>query len=154
MSNALTITFRFDKALTPPQARIIATAMAELIKLDPPDGRDAWQYTLDCPPEQAYALGVATAELAGALAKHVNGSAPAPARAKPARRHAARRKPPRKPARTAPKSSRQGSSQALNCPECPMTFVRAGSLRRHLETKHGRKVDWQSTPAPSADAAA
>lgn len=68
MSDETTITFHFQNGLRPAESAVIARAMAELIRLNPPTD-DSWHYSLDCAPERAYELGLATAELVDALAK-------------------------------------------------------------------------------------
>jgi hypothetical protein len=87
----------------------------------------------------------------------LNGSAPA-VPGKPARRHPARRKAAAR--RKAPKARKaaSGGLERVRCPDCQQEIA-AKYLPNHLAKKHAKtstesKADWQSTPPPSADAAA
>ncbi len=139
----LTFTFRFDHPLSRDEADVLARAMAELIRLNPPDS-ETWSYSLECPPEQAYALGVATAEIVGGLAKLT----PAPngnGQRKPARKAVARKKVGARRAATPKHSARKaaqptGLAQAT-CGICGQSLA-AKYLPLHLRKKH-----------PEADAA-
>lgn len=147
-SDELTVTFRFAHRLSPDEAAILARAMADLIKLQPASERN-WQYSLECPPEQAYELGVATAKLVGELARVVaptgNGSlrhplgdgagtaTPAERAAPKANRHA------RKTSARALRDARPRKAHAkavVHCPHCAMPFVRTGNLAKHIAKVH------------------
>ena len=68
-----TLTFHFPDGIGKSESKIMATAMAELIKLNPENLDDAtWRFAIDGSPLQAYELGVLTVELTGAL-DHLRG---------------------------------------------------------------------------------
>jgi hypothetical protein len=62
-----TLIFHFPHGLGPAEARVMASTMAELIQLKSEDA--TWRYSIEGSPEQSYAMGVATVELMGELAK-------------------------------------------------------------------------------------
>lgn len=152
-------TFTFEKGISQAEAAIIARAMAELIKLQP--AQDTWRYSIQCPPAEAYALGVATAELVGNLAKlqsTTNGHTPKADAGKSGRPHnASAKKAAAKKARKSPGSrrtrepgSRDKTNPDLICKICAEVFKRKKSLATHMQLSHPTDTPTWSPASTSA----